>query len=142
MEGYSTDVITDMTLHFIKRRDQSKPRHVPPDLYQDPIKLPDTFSDDYEDRARAAAIAKMRVSEDLSYKDLGLAQPDGDRRKVGVKMAGGMRKVPSPPTDDEVRMMTLTGNEDGTSSALSPKRNWLSSSSTVTCNGSPYRSEH
>ena len=30
MEGYSTDVITDMTLHFIKRRDQSKPRHVPP----------------------------------------------------------------------------------------------------------------
>jgi hypothetical protein len=33
-------------------------------------------------------------------------------------MAGGMRKVPSPPTDDEVRMMTLTGNEDGTSSAL------------------------
>lgn len=84
----------------------------------------------------------MRVSEDLSYKDLGLAQPDGDRRKVGVKMAGGMRKVPWPPTDDEVRMMTLTGNEDGTSSALSPKRNWLSSSSTVTCNGSPYRSEH
>ncbi|KAJ6189988.1 hypothetical protein N7519_000009 [Penicillium mononematosum] len=29
-------------------------------------------------------------------------------------MAGGMRKVPSPPTDDEVRMMRLIGNEDGT----------------------------
>lgn len=130
MEGYATDIITDMTLNFIKQRDQSKPffvmcHHKAPhrsweyqekhkDLYQDPIQLPDTFSDDYKNRAKAAAIAKMRVSEDLSYKDLGLAQPDGDRRKVGEKMAGGMRKVPSPPTDEEVRPMRLIDNEDGT----------------------------
>jgi hypothetical protein len=49
------------------------------------VKLPDTFTDDYKNRARAAKIAKMRIADDITYHDLGLAQPDGGR-EVGAKM--------------------------------------------------------
>jgi hypothetical protein len=49
------------------------------------VRLPDTFTDDYKNRARAAKIAKMRIADDITYHDLGLAQPDGGR-EVGEKM--------------------------------------------------------
>lgn len=35
------------------------------------------FTDDYKNRAKAAAVAKMRVESDMSYQDLGLVQPEG-----------------------------------------------------------------
>ena len=91
--GYVTDIITDKSLDFIKSRDKNQPfflmcHHKAPHrswecddkhkhLYKDPVRLPDTFTDDYKNRARAAKIAKMRVAEDLTYQDLGLVQPDG-----------------------------------------------------------------
>ena len=72
-------------------------------MYSDPIRLPDTFNDDYKTRAQAASIAKMRVSDDLTYFDLGLSQPDGPAHTVGEKMMNVWwfhdRKVPSPTTD-------------------------------------------
>ncbi|KAF5724876.1 hypothetical protein FMUND_433 [Fusarium mundagurra] len=45
----------------------------------DAIRLPDTFMDDYKNRANAAKVAKMRVAEDLTYTDLGVFQQEGPR---------------------------------------------------------------
>ncbi|KAL7928388.1 alkaline-phosphatase-like protein [Trichoderma chlorosporum] len=91
--GYVTDIITDKTLDFMRNRDTTKPffvmchhkaphrswenhpKHNP--LYQEDIKVPESFNDDYKNRAKAAAAAKMRVTEDLRYNDLGLCQPEG-----------------------------------------------------------------
>ncbi|PTB47649.1 hypothetical protein M431DRAFT_501850 [Trichoderma harzianum CBS 226.95] len=71
--GYVTDIITDKTLDFIRNRDTTKPFF----LYQEDIKVPESFNDEYKNRAKAAAAAKMRVTEDLRYNDLGLCQPEG-----------------------------------------------------------------
>lgn len=130
IEGYATDIITDMTLDFIEKRDKERPffvmcHHKAPhrswecdekhkSLYQDRIRVPDTFSDDYKNRAKAAAIAKMRVADDLTYKDLGLAQPDGGRKRAGEQISGGQRKIPSPSTDEEAQSIKLIDIDDGT----------------------------
>ncbi|PNH62273.1 hypothetical protein VD0002_g5736 [Verticillium dahliae] len=89
------DIITDKCIDWMEKRDKSRPfflmcHHKAPhrsweydekhkDLYKDPIRLPDTFSDDYKNRARAATVAKMRVADDLTYTDLGIVQPEGLR---------------------------------------------------------------
>lgn len=133
--GYATDIITDMSLDFIKKTREAKPRkpffvmchHKAPHrswecddkhkhLYKDPVRLPDTFTDEYKNRARAAKVAKMRVAEDLTYYDLGLAQPDGGRRQgLGDKMVNEWwfvdRKI--QPVDD-VTKVKLIDREDGT----------------------------
>lgn len=128
--GYATDIITNKSIDWIKSRDKSKPfflmcHHKAPHrswecdpkhktLYTNPIKLPDTFTDDYKNRARAAKIAKMRVAEDLTYFDLGLVQPDGGS-SVGQKMCEEWwitdRKIPAP---EDVTKMKLIDKDEGT----------------------------
>ncbi|CAI7570959.1 unnamed protein product [Penicillium manginii] len=84
-------------------------------LYKDPVRLPDTFTDDYKNRAKAASVAKMRVAEDLTYTDLGLAQPDGGSSTVGPKMLEKWwfhdRKIPAPA---DVSALKLIDKDDGT----------------------------
>ena len=129
--GYATDIITDKSLNWIKERDPEKPffmmcHHKAPhrswechpkhrDLYKDPIRLPDTLTDDYKNRAQAAKVAKMRVAEDFTYFDLGLVQPDGGL-DIGEKMVDKwwfqVRKIPAP--EDDVTGMKLIDKEDGT----------------------------
>ncbi|KAJ5107343.1 hypothetical protein N7456_004018 [Penicillium angulare] len=129
--GYATDIITDKSLDWIKSRDQSKPfflmcHHKAPHrswecdpkhkhLYKDPVRLPDTFTDDYKNRAKAAAVAKMRVAEDMTYLDLGLAQPEGPSSVVGEKLFNSWwnndRKVPDP---EDVTSLKLIDKDDGT----------------------------
>src|SRR3546814_19224945 len=41
------------------------------------IPVPESFVDDYKNRAPAAGAARMRVSTDMNYDDLGLAWPEG-----------------------------------------------------------------
>ena len=70
-EGYTTDLITDLSLEWLKERDKEKPfflmyHHKAPhrpwdpddkhaDMYEDiDIPTPDTFDDDYSNRAAAA----------------------------------------------------------------------------------------
>jgi len=129
--GYVTDVITDKTIDFIDKRDHTKPffvmcHHKAPhrpweydhkhkDLYTDEIKIPDTYDDDYKNRARAAAAAKMRVEVDITYTDLALAQPAGGS-EVGELFFPGMwfltdRKIPLP--DDVTKMRPLVDKETG-----------------------------
>ncbi|KAK3054607.1 hypothetical protein LTR09_004336 [Extremus antarcticus] len=130
VDGYVTDIITDKCLNWIDSRDKKRPffmmcHHKAPhrswecddkhrDLYKDPIKVPDNFTDDYKHRARAAKVAKMRVAEDLTYFDLGLVQPDGGKR-IGEKMSDLWnvydRKIPAP---EDVSKMKLMDREDGT----------------------------
>ncbi|KAL3432336.1 alkaline-phosphatase-like protein [Aspergillus tetrazonus] len=130
--GYATDIITDKSLDWIKARDKDKPfflmcHHKAPHrsweydpkhrhLYTDPIRLPDTFSDDYKNRARAATVAKMRVAEDLTYGDLGLVQPEGGAAHVGPKMIDAWwfndRKIPAPGPED-LKKLRLVVKEDG-----------------------------
>ncbi|KAK2737497.1 mucin-desulfating sulfatase (n-acetylglucosamine-6-sulfatase) [Colletotrichum kahawae] len=126
-EGYVTDIITDKCLDFIdKTKDTGKPffvmcHHKAPhrswecddkhkNLYTDPIRVPETYDDDYKNRAKAAKIAKMRVAEDLTYQDLGLVQPDGGNRvgeRVVQESNSAQRKI---PTDAK----RLIDKEDGT----------------------------
>lgn len=132
VEGYATQIITDKTLGFLRARDTTRPffvmcHHKAPHrswechdkhkhLYTDKIKVPETFTDDYKHRARAAKVAKMRVAEDMTYFDLGLAQPDGGKAK-GQKMfsAAGvtLRKIPAP-SEAELKDFKLVDAEEGT----------------------------
>lgn len=114
-KGYATDIITNKSIDWIKRRDSNKPfflmcHHKAPHrswechpkdkhLYQDDIKVPNTFDDDYKNRAKAVQVAENRIQSDITYHDLGLVQPDGGS-EVGVLHApwGGNnldRKIPN-----------------------------------------------
>lgn len=134
VKGYATDIITDMTIDFIRqeqRKDRPKPffvmcHHKSPhrpwechpkheSLYKNPVKLPDTFTDDYKNRAKAAAIAKMRVECDMSYKDLGLVQPEGGSEVGELEMPtipwSTSRKVPMPDDVSQFRLMDADSGE-------------------------------
>ena len=120
--GYATDVITDKSIDWMQKRDKTRPfflmcHHKAPhrswecnpkhqELYQEDVKLPDTFTDDYKNRARAAKVAKMRVADDLTYGDLGLVQPVGGS-EVGEYLVRGWheRKVPNPADVTSLRLI-------------------------------------
>jgi arylsulfatase A-like enzyme len=93
-QGYVTDLITEMSLEWLKNRDRDRPfcllchhkcPHRPwePDakhakMYKDyDIPEPANFDDDYAHRARAAAAATMRIERDLNRTDLKEDPPPG-----------------------------------------------------------------
>ena len=93
-EGYTTDIITDLALDWLEKRDASKPfflmyQHKAPhrnwmpgpkhlDLYDDVlIPEPETLFDDYAGRATPAAKQEMTVAEHLTPHDLKLAPQQG-----------------------------------------------------------------
>jgi len=92
--GYATDIITELSLEWLRKRDRGRPfcllchhkaPHRPwqPDekhalMYEDvEIPLPETFDDDYSNRASAAAAATMRIERDLGPRDLKAPVPPG-----------------------------------------------------------------
>ncbi len=109
-KGYVTDITTDKCIDWLDGRDPQKPfflmchhkaPHRPWDpksehraLYQDDFEIPQSFDDDYLNRAAAAREARMRIAEDMTYNDLDLVQlPESD----GEQMTwGGERRVPWP----------------------------------------------
>ncbi len=93
LTGYVTDLITDLCLDWLERRDRSRPfalmchhkaphRTWEPDarhaaMYEDEtIPEPESFWDDYSTRSGAATVAKMRMM-DLEEKDLKAPVPAG-----------------------------------------------------------------
>lgn len=122
--GYVTDVITDECLKWLRARDTSRPfflmcHHKAPhrswenhpkydSLYTADIGRPESFDDDYRHRAAAAAAAKMRIADDLTYLDLGLVQPEGGM-EVGEPLLPGMavRKLPKPASVEALRQLRL-----------------------------------
>jgi len=128
-DGYVTDIITDKCEKWLLERDKSKPffmmcHHKAPhrnfaphpknrELYEgQDIVLPDTFDDDYKNRARAAKDAKMRIRSDFEYEDLGLAQPEGGA-EVGVTHIDGKsgRKVPDPDDVTDLKLVDVNTGE-------------------------------
>lgn len=93
VEGYVTDIITDMCLDWIEERDEDRPfmlmyHHKAPHREWEPddkhasmfdgvdIPEPDTLYDDYSNRAKAAEVAAMRVGEHMYEKDFGEPIPE------------------------------------------------------------------
>lgn len=87
VQGYATDIITDMSLDWLRARDSERPfcllcHHKAPHRpwYSDEkhaamylneeIAEPDTLYDTYENRASAAAAAEMRVGPHMDSTDL------------------------------------------------------------------------
>jgi len=125
--GYVTDIVTDKSLNWLEKRNKNKPfflmcHHKAPhrewephpkyrDIYKDNIKIPETFHDDYKNRAKAAAEAKMRIKDDMTYADLGLVQPEGGL-EVGQRSTATStrRKIPNP---EDVTNLQLIDKETG-----------------------------
>ena len=94
-EGYTTDIITDLTLEWLKnKRDKEKPfflmyQHKAPhrnwqpaprylDKYKDvTVPEPETLFDDYSGRTKPAAENQMSVANHLTRSDLKLDPPPG-----------------------------------------------------------------
>jgi arylsulfatase A-like enzyme len=87
LQGYVTDIITDMCLDWLKKRDSDKPfcmfyHHKAPhrswypdekheSMYvNEKIPEPETLQDDYSNRASAAREAKMRLGTHMWERDL------------------------------------------------------------------------
>lgn len=93
VEGYATDVITDLSLDWLDSLEGEEPwcllvhhkaPHRPwePDerhrgMYREPIPVPATFGDDYATRGSAAHRAAMRIADHLTLADLKEAPPEG-----------------------------------------------------------------
>lgn len=123
--GYVTDIITDDCIDFISKRDHDRPfflmcHHKAPhrpwqpdskheELYPDVFWEPPTLDDTYDHRARAAAAARMRIAEDLTYEDLEVEPltADGHRdTSIGLD-----RKIPFPPEGEMLAVRdTRTGD--------------------------------
>lgn len=93
VEGYATDIITDLALNWVESLEGNDPwcvliyhkaPHRPwePDekhkgMYANPIPLPKTFYDDYSTRSASARRAAVRLAENLSREDLKADPPEG-----------------------------------------------------------------
>ncbi|VWX61652.1 Sulfatase [Burkholderiales bacterium 8X] len=93
VEGYATDLITDLSLSWVDQLEgdapwcvliwhkaphrpwQPHPRHA--SLYTEPIPLPRTWNDDYSTRSSSARRAAMRIAEHLNAEDLKQTPPPG-----------------------------------------------------------------
>lgn len=93
VEGYATDIITDLALAWIESLEGDAPwcvlvyhkaPHRPwePDeahagMYADPIPVPETFWDDYSTRSMSVRRATMRIAEYFTTEDLKQEVPTG-----------------------------------------------------------------
>lgn len=94
LKGYTTDLITDLSINFVKQRPANKPfflmyHHKAPHRNWQPaekyrkqfenieLPLPATFDDDYQGKADASRQATMHIDEDLTESDLKMKPPAG-----------------------------------------------------------------
>ncbi len=94
INGYATDIITDMSIDFLEKRPKDKPfflmcHHKAPHRPWEPdakhaklfenveIPEPATFNDDYKNRSAAATEATMRIDRDLKPDDVKQEPPAG-----------------------------------------------------------------
>lgn len=101
-EGYTTDIITDLSLAWLKKRDPNKPfvlmcqhkaphREWEPNLkylsLHDGVKFaePETLFDDYSGRGKAEKTQDMTIEKTMTLRDLKLTAPNNltaEQRKV------------------------------------------------------------
>jgi len=93
VEGYATDVFTDLALAWVDSLEGDDPwcvliYHKAPHrpwnphprhehLYTDPIPVPSTFDDDYATRSSSVRRALLRLADNLNVDDLKVAPPEG-----------------------------------------------------------------
>ncbi len=94
LAGYTTDIITDLSIEFIRNRPRDKPfflmyHHKAPHRNWQPdakhrkqfenfdVPLPATFDDDYKDKSDASRQATMHIDVDLNDNDLKMKPPSG-----------------------------------------------------------------
>ncbi len=91
--GYATDLITDLALRWVDSLEGDEPwcvfiwhkaphrSWVPDDahrgMYAEPIRVPDTFTDNLDGRSETARRAAMRVADHLNAEDLKEPVPQG-----------------------------------------------------------------
>ncbi len=93
IEGYATDIITDLATDWVESLDgddpwcvliyhkaphrpwEPKPEHTA--RYEAPVPVPETFWDDYSTRSSSARRTAMRVADHLSAEDLKEDPPEG-----------------------------------------------------------------
>lgn len=102
IEGYVTDITTDLALDWLNEREKAEPwcllvTHKAPHRPWDPparyanlfddveMPMPGNFYDDYSGRADSAKAAKMRISRDLNARDLKGNVPDGLTENEAVR---------------------------------------------------------
>ena len=103
IQGYVTDIITDLSIDFLKNRPKDKPfflmcHHKAPHRPWDPddkhftlydegdIPEPATLRDDYATRTDAAREATMRIGRDLNRRDLKADPPPGLQRRRSAEV--------------------------------------------------------
>jgi arylsulfatase A-like enzyme len=94
LTGYTTDVVTDIAIDFLKSRPQEKPfflmyHHKAPHRNWQPdekhsrqfenviVPEPATLNDDYKGKSDAARQATMHIDQDLNDNDLKMKPPEG-----------------------------------------------------------------
>jgi len=93
VEGYATDIITNLAINWVESLDGDEPwcaliyhkaPHRPwePDpkhasMYTEPIRVPETFTDDFATRTSSARRATMRIADNLNTQDLKQSPPKG-----------------------------------------------------------------
>lgn len=126
IKGYASDVITDLSMQFLKDRPKDKPfflmyHHKAPHRPWEPdakhkamfsnrvIPEPPTLRDDYATRTDALHENKQRVFDDLTRRDLKLVPPEN------LKGSNRMKWMQTKPTEVEIEIngakKTLTGEE-------------------------------
>lgn len=126
VKGYATDVITDLSIDFLKNRPKDKPfflmthhkaphrNWVPDEKYRkmfanQRIPEPETLRDDYSGRTDAIKECRQKVFEDLTRRDLKLEPPQGMTAAERNRWLGS---VPSEVTIVENgKDRTLKGDE-------------------------------
>ena len=126
IQGYATDIITDLAMDFLEKRPREKPfflclQHKAPHrdwspspkhakLYEDvDIPEPPTLRDDLATRTDAAREATMTIARHLTRGDLKLSPPPGLEGPERQKWLAGVPMEVLVETGGEKR--TLTGDE-------------------------------
>ena len=124
LTGYTTDIITDLTLEWLEeKRDPAKPfmvmyQHKAPHRRWEPgpdhltmyddvdIPEPPTLFDDYTGRTTAASIQNMQISNNLTARDLKITPPPNltDEQLAVWNAAYG-------PKNDDIRENPLSGED-------------------------------
>lgn len=93
VDGYATDIFTDLALNWLDSLDGDEPwcvllyhkaphrpwnphpRHA--ELFTDPVPVPWNFDDDYATRSSSVRRALLRLADNLNVEDLKVPPPDG-----------------------------------------------------------------
>ncbi|MCK5801817.1 MAG: sulfatase-like hydrolase/transferase, partial [Lentisphaeria bacterium] len=134
-EGYTTDIITDLALDWLGARDEERPffltyHHKAPHRPWEPdekharmyegvdIPEPDTFEDDYSNRAEAAREAQMRIDRHMIPTDVKIEPFEEQSQPFG-------KNHMAPPAEGETRVVTTTDGQKVSLTGPNQWRSWL-----------------